>query len=179
MSYLLTYTPSFCAVIFIHGSTGLCVLSTWVRDRTIPEKKLRAKATSFLSGATMGCISCSSMERRGTTCAFPVCERTKCLTRVVRYLLVSNTVEARSPCSCSGSRRRASKLTWCTAVVFGHGESLQSFVGDDLDCFDDEPNQSSGRCNTGSYGTGRCLRLLTWRLQGSVVLLTSGKPAME
>jgi len=35
-------TPSFCAVIFIHGSTGLCVLSTWVRDRTIPEKKLRA-----------------------------------------------------------------------------------------------------------------------------------------
>jgi len=35
----------------------------------------------------------------------------------VRYLLVSNTVEVRSPCSCSGSRRRASKLTWCTAAV--------------------------------------------------------------
>jgi len=53
------------------------------------------------------------------------------------YGTSSPVVEARSPCSCSGSgRRRASKLTWCTAVVFGHGESLQSFV------VDDESNQS-------------------------------------
>ena len=28
----------------------------------------------------------------------------------------SSPVEARSPCSCIGSRRRARKLTWCTAV---------------------------------------------------------------
>jgi len=31
-------------------------------------------------------------------------------------------VEARSPCSCGSGRRRASKLTWCTAGVVAMGK---------------------------------------------------------
>ena len=70
-------------------------------------------------------------------------------------------VEARSPCSCSGSRRRASKLTWCLAGVIGHGESLQNFV---VDPFDDESNRSSG-CVSGACR----LRNSHERATGSVV----------
>jgi len=43
-------------------------------------------------------------------------------------------------------------------------------------------NQIDLRCNAGSYGTGRRLRLLTWGLQGSVVpidLVNQWQPAVE
>ena len=94
--------------------------------------------------------SCSGMERRHNLCFFQFASERRVFFAVV-YLVSSVEARMMSPCSCS---RRRSKLTWCTTVVFGHGESLQSFVVDLMN------HQSSG-CDCSSVSRPE----LTWGLQ--------------